>query len=203
MVQRQNCGFPSRRRGFDPRHPLASVMLPWPSGQGASLTPRTPWVRIPSGARSHGDVAQQVGHLASNEKAAGSTPAISTTPTTSRRSNPVRWSSAPCMRAHGHHTVRAPAIGHGTRSHAHIAQPAEQRSRKAQVRGSTPRVGSMTSMTRCHSPSTGRLHADYRWHRPRGVAQMAEHPAHNREGDGSIPSATTFAVPPTASTVRW
>lgn len=37
----------------------------------------------------------------------------------------------------------------------------------------------------------------------RGVAQMAEHPAHNQEGDGSIPSATTPAVPSTASTVRW
>ena len=102
----------------------------------------------------HGDVAQQVGHLASNEKAAGSTPAISTTPTTSRQSKPVRWRSASCMRAHGHHTVRAPAIGYGTRSHARIAQPAERRSRKAQVRGSTPRAGSMASITRCRSPST-------------------------------------------------
>lgn len=189
VVQRQNCGFPSRRRGFDPRHPLASVMLPWPSGQGASLTPRTSWVRIPSGARSHGDVAQQVGHLASNEKAAGSTPAISTTPTTSRRSKQVRWRSAPCMRAHGHITAHAPAIGYGTRSHARIAQPAERRSRKAQVRGSTPRAGSMASMTRCRSPSavgsTPAIDGIVR------VAQLAARLHDPQVVRGSIPRADT------------
>lgn len=162
---------------------------------------RGPVVRAPRLHRGHhgfeshrehdryGDVAQQVGHLASNEKAAGSTPAISTTPTTSRRSKPVRWRSASCMRAHGHHTVRAPAIGYGTRSHARIAQPAERRSRKAQVRGSTPRAGSMASMTRCRSPSavgsTPAIDGIVR------VAQLAARLHDPQVVRGSIPRADT------------
>lgn len=190
VVQRQNCGFPSRRRGFDPRHPLASVMLPWPSGQGASLTPRTSWVRIPSGARSLWGCGSTGRASRQQREGSGFDPRhlhhADDQPSIETGSMAFGVMYA---RPRESHRPRAPAIGYGTRSHARIAQPAERRSRKAQVRGSTPRAGSMASMTRCRSPSavgsTPAIDGIVR------VAQLAARLHDPQVVRGSIPRADT------------